>query len=67
MKEFLGHRRLDSTLIYINIEKAIYYDGEPDEFHVKIAEAPKEMKELLEVGFDYICEKDGLVFFRKRK
>ncbi|UCE95648.1 MAG: site-specific integrase, partial [Candidatus Bathyarchaeota archaeon] len=67
VKEFLGHKRLDSTLIYINIEKAIYYDGKPDEFHVKIARTPKEMKELLEVGFDYVCEKDGFVFFRKRK
>lgn len=67
MKEFLGHKRLDSTLVYINIKKAIYYDGKPDEFYVKIVRTPKEMKELLEVGLNYICEKDGLMFFRKRK
>jgi hypothetical protein len=47
--------------------RAHCFDGKPDEFHVKIAETPNEMKELLEVGFDYVCEKDGLVFFRKRK
>jgi hypothetical protein len=27
----------------------------------------KEIKALLEVGFEYVCEKDGLLFFRKRK
>jgi len=67
VKEFLGHRRLDSTLLYINIEKALFHEANPEEFHVKIAQTPKEMKGLLEVGFEYVCEKDGLLFFRKRK
>jgi len=67
VKEFLGHRRLDSTLIYINIEKALFYKGKPEEFHVKIAQTPEEIKGLLEVGFEYVCEKDDLLFFRKRK
>lgn len=56
-----------STLIHINLEKALFHEGTPEEFHVKIAETPQEMTELLEVGFEYVCEKDGLVFFRKRK
>jgi integrase len=47
VKEYLGHRRLDSTLLYINIERAIFHEGSPDNFHVKIAETPKEIKELL--------------------
>jgi len=34
---------------------------------VKIAKTPDEIKELLEVGFEYVCEKDGLMFFRKRR
>jgi len=59
VKEFLGHRRLDSTLVYINLEKAIFHEGNADKFHVKIAETPQEIKELLEVGFEYICEKDA--------
>jgi site-specific recombinase XerD len=67
VKEFLGHKRLDSTLLYINIEKAIFHQGNADNFHVKIAETPKEIKELLEVGFEYVCEKGNKVFFRKRK
>jgi integrase len=67
VKEFLGHRKLGSTLIYINIEKALFYEGTPEEFHVKIAQTPKEVKGLLEVGFEYVCKKGGLLFFRKRK
>ncbi len=38
-----------------------------DEFTVRIARKTEEIKELLEVGFEYICEKDGLLFLRKRK
>lgn len=67
LKEFLGHKSLDSTLIYINIERAIFGAGDHSELHVKSAETPEEVKALLEVGFEYICEKDGLLFFRKRK
>jgi len=58
---------LDSTLIYINVERALFYEERPEAFHVKVAETPEEVKELLEVGFEHVCEKDGLLFFRKRK
>lgn len=51
----------------INIEKTIYYEGGSEDFHVKIAKTPKEIKSYLEVGFEYVCEKDGLVFLRKRR
>ncbi len=33
VKEFLGHKKLDSTLLYIQLEQALY-KGENDEFHV---------------------------------
>jgi len=53
-------------MIYIDIEKAIY--GElSQEFTVKVAEDSEEINKLLEVGFEYVCEKDGRLFFRKRK
>jgi len=28
---------------------------------------PEEVKALLEVGFEYVCQKDNLIFLRKRK
>ena len=47
-------------------EKTIFNEHS-DKFTVKVASKPEEIKPLLEVGFKYICEKDGLLFFRKRK
>jgi len=28
---------------------------------------PEEIKEYLEVGYEYVCQKDKLIFMRKRK
>jgi integrase len=66
VKQFLGHKTLKNTEIYITVAKTIF--GEySDEFTVKVASKPEEIKALLETGFEYVCEKDGLMFFRKRK
>jgi integrase len=65
VKKFLGHKTLMSTMIYIDIEKAIYGQMS-QEFTVRVAEEPEEIKKLLEAGFEYVCEKDRLMFFRKR-
>ena len=62
----LGHKRIDNTMIYIHLENALFQTTN-EEFHVKIAQTPEEVKGLLETGFEYICEKDSNMFFRKRK
>ena len=67
VKEFLGHRSIKNTEIYVTIERTIFSESNADEFTVKVAGKPDEIKNLLEVGFEYICEKDDLLFFRKRK
>lgn len=66
VRRLLGHKSLQTTELYINIEP-VFFQEKNDQFHVKIASKPQEIKELLEVGFEYICEKDRLMFFRKRK
>lgn len=66
VKEFLGHKKIDSTLLYIQLEKTVF-DETTDEFTVKVARNPEDIEALLEVGFEYICQKDDLMFFRKRK
>jgi len=33
----------------------------------KVAKTQADITDLHETGFEYVCEKDGLVFFRKRK
>ena len=66
VKDFLGHKSLKSTEVYITLESTIF-EPSSDEFTVKAVTEPKEIKTLLEVGFEYVCLKDDLVFFRKRK
>jgi integrase len=68
VKQLLGHKRIENTMKYINLEGAIFED-EPQEFHVKVANNVKEAMELVEVGFDYVTGdyEDGGKIFRKRK
>jgi hypothetical protein len=66
VKQFLGHKCLSNTEIYINIKRTLFED-QNDEFTVKVAEKPEDIKALLEVGFEYVCQKDELIFLRKRK
>jgi len=67
VKEFLCHKSLKSTEIYITIERTIFEPSNSDEFTVKVVSEPKEIKSLLKVGFEYVCQKDELMFLRKRK
>ena len=45
----------------------VLFKDQGDDFTVKIAQLPAEITTLLESGFEYVCEKDGLLYFRKRK
>jgi integrase len=67
VQHFLGHKKLETTEIYINIEHTLFEAGANDEFTVRVAEKPEEIKQLLEVGFEYVLQKDNLIFLRKRK
>ncbi len=53
-------------MFYIQVAEAIFKET-TDEFTVRVAKKPKEIQDLLEVGFEYVCEKDSLMYFRKRK
>jgi hypothetical protein len=66
VKDFLGHMSLNSTEIYINIERTMF-ESSGDEFTVKVTEKAEEIKTLLETGFEYVCQEDNMVFLRKRK
>ncbi len=62
VKRILGHRRLDSTLVYTQL-----VSFEEDEYHVKVAKTVEEACELAKAGFDYFTTMDGVQIFRKRK
>ncbi|MEM1551633.1 MAG: tyrosine-type recombinase/integrase [Candidatus Bathyarchaeia archaeon] len=66
VKRMLGHRSLSNTEIYINIENALFPESS-EEFHVKVARSIDEAVQLVEQGFEYVCEMDGAKIFRKRK
>lgn len=63
---FLGHKSIKNTLIYIQLEEAIFKE-EDDGFVCKAAGTAEDAKPLIEAGFSYVCEFDGVKLFRRRK
>jgi integrase/recombinase XerD len=66
VKELLGHRRIDNTMLYISIEKSLF-QYKNDEFYCKTASTVEEASKLIEAGFDYVTTFNGVMMFRKRK
>jgi len=63
LKQLLGHKKLETTMFYVQL---IVHDNE-EEYTVKTATNIKEATALLEAGFTYIQEIDGIKLYRKRK
>jgi len=66
VKELLGHRNIESTMVYINIEKSLF-QYKNDEFYFKTASSIDEAGKLIEAGFEYVTTFNGVMMFRKRK
>ena len=62
VKQQLGPKRLENTLIYTHL-----IDFQEDEYHVRTAKTIDEACKLVEAGFEYITEMEGVKVFRKRK
>jgi len=63
VKEKLGHRNINNTLIYTHLVDFSENDG----FYSATAKTIDEAKKLIESGFEYVTEIDGVKLFRKRK
>ena len=63
VKAFLGHRSITSTMKYLQL---VQFE-ENSNFICKAAKSVNECSELIEAGFDYITEIEGVKLFRKRK
>ncbi len=57
----LGHRNIESTLVYTHL-----ISSEGDEYHSAVAKTVEKARKLLEEGFEYVCQKDDLMLFRKK-
>ena len=63
VKQQMGHRKIETTLIYTQL---LQFDKD-DNYTCKVAQNVEQATELIENGFEYITEMDGLKLFRKRK
>jgi len=61
--QMLGHRNIKNTLIYTQLISS----ENDDEYICKVAKTVEQAAELIEAGFEYVCEIDGVKLFRKRK
>ena len=59
----MGHRKIETTLVYTQL---LQFDQD-ENFTCKVAKNQTEITQLIESGFEYITEMDGLKYFRKRK
>jgi len=66
VRNVLGHRNINNTLLYITLENALYQTTN-DEWICKTASNVKEASQLIENGFQYVTEMDGIKIFKKRK
>jgi integrase len=66
VKNFLGHKNIQNTMIYINIEQALYLT-ENDKWISKASTNIKTDQQLIDAGFEYITERNGTKLYRKRK
>ena len=58
----LGHRNINNTLIYTRL-----LDFKEDDCIARIAHSEQEVCQLIESGFEYVCDFQGNKIFRKRK
>lgn len=62
VKEQMGHKRIENTLIYTHL---VRFSAE--EFVSAVAKTVDDARKLVEAGFEFITDVDGVRIFRKRK
>ena len=67
VKEFLGHKEIDNTLIYIQLDKNLFNNLPNDQFIIKAVHSVEEAIKLGEIGFEPFDVVNGVRLYRKRK
>jgi hypothetical protein len=67
--EFLGHKSIENTRLYIQLEKSLFKNISINEWITRVAKNTLECCELMTVGFEYHTGtfEDGGKIFRKQK
>jgi len=65
VKYILGHRNIQSTMIYMQIGEGLVNYSE--DYVCKVAPDITEAQKLIERGFCYVTTFEGKMLFRKRK
>lgn len=65
VKTWLGHSRIENTMKYVHVANAT--SAEQSNYSCKVAKNLQEATALIEAGFEYVTEMDGVKLFRKRK
>jgi hypothetical protein len=60
--EVVGHRIIDNVPVYTDL--VIF---KKDDCIAKLARSEQEVCQLIEAGFEYVCDYNGNKIFRKRK
>ncbi len=60
--QMLGHRNINNTLVYTRL-----IDFKDDDYVARIAHSEQEVCQLIESGFEYVCDFQGNKIFKKRK
>jgi integrase len=63
VKQQMGHKKIETTLIYTQL---LQFEQD-DNYTCKVAQNVEQDTELIENGFEYVTEMDGLKLFKKRK
>jgi len=66
VQRFLGHTTFQHTQVYIQLEESLFQDTQ-DDYMCKTATTAEEARVLIEVGFEYVNEIQGIHLYRKRK
>jgi hypothetical protein len=66
-KKVTWTQKPQKTKFYINLEQAIFSEGEDNEYTTRITKTVKGARALFEVGFEFVTHMDGYKLFRESK
>lgn len=63
VKQQMGHKKIETTLVYTQL---LHFERE-DNYTCKVAKKIEEASQLIESGFTYVSEMNGMHLYKKRK